>query len=175
METAQKPDSVDAATVIENRSEDNSAAPGETEMARWRRSGFPIDIPVTLYAHEESKDASYSEGKSVCVHANGALLAVTEVFEVGQWLLLINSKTDQEFLCQVRFVHESGTGINHACVEFAAASGKFWGDLFPLYDWDAGGPECPQDPLSTIAAPLNPLDNGPGCGPEPSATETRPK
>src|ERR1700680_1926541 len=129
METAQKPGATDVASVIENRSGDNSATPGDAGMAHWRRSGFPIDIPVALYAHEESKAASYSEGKTVCVHANGALLAVTEVFEIGQWLLLTNSKTGQEFVCQVRLVHESGTGMNHAGVEFAAASLKFWGDI----------------------------------------------
>jgi hypothetical protein len=172
MDTAQKPSGTDVAGVIENRSGDNSTTPGDAGMALWRRSGFAIDILVALYAHEESKDASYSEGNTVCVHANGALLAVTEVFEIGQWLLLINSKTGQESVCQVRFVHESGTGMNHAGVEFAAASLKFWGDISPLRDWDAGEPEFPQDPLPAIAAPLKPLEGGPPREPEPSATAT---
>jgi len=82
-------------------------------------------------------------------------------------------KTGQEFVCQVRFVHESGTGMHHAGVEFAAASLKFWGDIFPLDDWDADEPEFPQDPLPTIAAPLKPSDSGPSYEPEPSATAIR--
>jgi hypothetical protein len=175
METTQKPVDTDLAGVVEDKPGNYSATPGDAAMVRWRRSGFPIDIPVLLYAHEESKSVSYSEGKTVCVHANGALVAVTEVFEIGQWVLLINSNTEQEFICQVRLVHECGTGINYAGVEFAAASIKFWGDIFPLNDWDTDAPEVTQDPLPTIAAPLKPLDSGSSCEPEASATAAQSK
>lgn len=112
MEPAQKPSGTDAASVIENRSGGSITTPGDAGMSRWRRSGFPIDIPVTLYSHEESKAASYSEGKTDCVHANGALLAVTEVFEIGQWLLLINSKLGRN-----SFVRSASfTRVGPACI-----------------------------------------------------------
>jgi len=173
METTATRDT-DLTSDIEDKPEDHCATQGDALMARWRRSGFPVDIPVLVYAHEESKSVSYSEGKTVCVHANGALLTVTEVFEIGQWVLLINSNTEQEFVCQIRLVHESGTGINYAGVEFAAASIKFWGDIFPLNDWDADALEVTRDPLPTItAAPLTPLDNGSACEPEASTAATQ--
>ena len=135
----------------------DSAIPIDAKRKSRRSTRLQFEIPVVVQAQEENKEAFPVEGKTVSVSLNGALLAVAEVFVIGQSLLLTNSKTGKEIVCHVRSVQENGTGMNYVVVEFATVSPKFWGLSFVPEDWDDAQRKLPQRPLPTKSAPLKPL------------------
>jgi hypothetical protein len=94
-------------------------------------------------------EPSYEKCKTIEIGAFGALLVVARQFDVGQMLLLTNSKSLKQISCQVRNVKEKGPCEIHVGVEFASESSKFWGMTFPSSDWDPSERKRLQRPLSS--------------------------
>jgi hypothetical protein len=119
---------------------------------------LPVEIPVLVYAHEENGETSYAEGKTLSVSVHGALLAVAVTPNIGQSMLLTNSKTEKEIVCHVRSVKQMEGGVNHVGVEFATESPEFWDIAFPSEDRDSPLTKPPAGELD----PVGFADNRPG-------------
>ena len=147
------------ASVEPNSSGGKSATPSDARASHRRSSRLPVEIPVLVYAHEENGETSYAEGKTLSVSVHGALLAVAVTPNIGQSLLLTNSKTENEIVCHVRSVKQIEGGVNHVGVEFATESPKFWDIAFPSEDRDpvGPGPSQPPPPTKPPAGELDPV------------------
>jgi len=146
MRTGQEQNGPGLASVEQDSSGGRSATPSDARTSPRRSSRLPVAIPVLVYAHEENGETSYAEGKTLSVSVHGGLLAVAVTPNIGQAVLLTNSKTEQEIVCHVRSVKQIEGGVNHVGVEFATESPTFWDIAFPSEDRDLAGPEPPQYP-----------------------------
>jgi len=146
MRSGQEQNGPGLASVEPNSSGGKSATPSDARTSPRRSSRLPVAIPVLVYVHEENGETSYAEGKTLSVSAHGALLAVAVTPNIGQSLLLTNSKTEKEIVCHVRSVKQIEGGVNHVGVEFATESPTFWDIAFPSQDRVPAGPAPPKGP-----------------------------
>ena len=158
MRTGQEQNGPGLASVEPNSSEGRSATPSDSRMSPRRSSRLPIEIPVLVYAEEEKGETSYAEGKTLSVSVHGGLVAVAVTPNIGQSVLLTNSKTEQEIVCHVRSVKQIEGGVNHVGVEFATESPTFWDIAFPSEDRDP----APTKPPASELDPVGFVDNRPG-------------
>jgi len=121
---------------------------GNTPVARTSARRSPrVHLEMTVLVGLPG-EPSHEEWRTIEVGAFGALLVVARQVNVGQMLLLTNSKSLKQITCHVRNIKEKAPGVNHVGVEFATESGKFWGMTFPSGDWDPTERKLPQRPLS---------------------------
>jgi hypothetical protein len=116
-----------------NRQANPSGGTQVWNVEEYRRCLTPIrpEIPVLAFFCPEQRIPSYDEGMITDMGVYGALLVLPTIAEVGDSLLLINSKNQQEIQCHVRCAGESEVGRKVVGVEFAADVSDFWGIGLP--------------------------------------------
>ena len=105
-----------------------------------------IEVPVLVYASEGQGEPFYVECKTIHVDPQGALLAIARTLVVGQSILLINSDSRKEMICNVKSVRPDESGLNHVDVEFSKKSRKFWRIKFPANGGDPADREALRSP-----------------------------
>lgn len=102
-------------------------------------------IPGRIYGSRSDKSVVYEEVTTDTVSANGALLNVQEVYDIGMNLLLTNLATEEEVPCRVVFIGETKAGQKQVAIEFTVEAPQFWRVHFPppgekpLKRTDSGG------------------------------------
>jgi hypothetical protein len=142
----------------------DSAIPSDTKPNSRRSTRLSFEIPVVVQAQEENQNAVSIQGKTVGINVNGALLAIPAALRIGQSLLVTNSKTGIEIVCQVRSLRLHEFGMNHVGVEFGTASPRFWGVNFLPEDWNEAERKLAQRPLP-MHATLKPSLKGAAADP----------
>src|SRR5438046_2109912 len=71
-----------------------------TGFRRSRRVSF--EMPADVYVCRENQEPIFENGKTLCVSAHGALLALTTPVFSGETLRIVNPRTRQEIECRIR-------------------------------------------------------------------------
>jgi hypothetical protein len=82
--------------------------------ARNQRSH--LELPVIVCGHSPNKEPLHEEARTLVVYPHGALIALDATVELGQELVLVNTRTNAEAACRVTGI-ESGKSACKFSVE----------------------------------------------------------
>lgn len=129
-----------------------------------------FQIPIFIYSEGEGNQPIYAEAHTFEVSAHGGLLVTTRAAKIGESILLIQPKSEEKMVCQVRFTQQVEQGMHHVGVEFTTPSPRFWGIGFPADDRNPDEHKLPQ---AAVQATSIALAAGPRKAPSRTSTERR--
>ena len=91
-----------------------------------RSPRIALCVPVLVYGHNPRKEPFHEAAYTICVNADGGLLALTEIVQRGQVVLLVNNKTLEERRCRVVRVGQESEGKREVGFELLPPRGRFW-------------------------------------------------
>ncbi len=106
--------------------------PGQAPNERRRSERISIVLKVMLITTREDGTKVKEQAESEVLSRHGALLRCKVRFPARSVVVLFNPRNGERI--DARVIHESERntdGFYRIAVEFAAASGRFWGVAFP--------------------------------------------
>jgi hypothetical protein len=105
-----------------------------------------VAIPILVYANEDSGGPLKEMAETRVVDATGGLILLTSNVVIGQKLLLVNIKTEEEIICTVATLLDEKDGKVAVGIVFDRPSPRFWGLAFPPENWDPADRKRPGRP-----------------------------
>jgi hypothetical protein len=102
-----------------------------------RSQRVQIAIPVFVYGNDPSVDPLQETTHTKVVNAKGGSIFLTSKVVVGQKLLLVNMKSQEEINCTVATLHDEAKEMVEVGIVFDRPAPRFWGLAFPPENWDA--------------------------------------
>jgi len=100
---------------------------GEMELPERRATlRMELDIDLTVYGRSASEAVFYEEARAIRGNANGGLFLLGIPVLEGQDLLLINTGTSQEQICNVVSVRIRDMQTSEVSVSFPVPNPDFW-------------------------------------------------
>jgi hypothetical protein len=96
-----------------------------------------LQMRVTVIADDTEHRSRQEEALTQVVNAHGGLLKMKMEVHVGQPMLLVNPKNQEEQKCRVVRVDDTASEYFSVAFEFDGPNPKFWPVVFPPSDWKA--------------------------------------
>jgi hypothetical protein len=94
-------------------------------------------MKVTVIADDTERNSRQEEAMTQVVNAHGGMLKMKMDVQLGQPMLLINPKNNEEQKCRVVRVDDSSSEYFAVAFEFDSPNPQFWPIVFPPSDWNA--------------------------------------
>jgi hypothetical protein len=104
---------------------------------RRRSERVMLQMKVTVIADDIEHKPRQEEALTLVVNAHGGLLKMKMDVQLGQPVLLVNPKNQEEQKCRVVRVDDTASEYFSVAFEFDAPNPKFWPVVFPPADWKA--------------------------------------
>jgi hypothetical protein len=123
-----------AGTIQSNQEYRLDRAPNPSDRRRSER--VVLQMKVTVIADDTERHSRREEAMTQVVNAHGGLLKMKMDVHVGQPMLLVNPKNQEEQKCLVVRVDDTASEYFSVAFEFDAPNPKFWPVVFPPTDWN---------------------------------------
>ena len=101
---------------------------------RRRSERVMLQMKITVIADDIEHKPRQEEALTLVVNAHGGLLKMKMDVQLGQPMLLVNPKNQEEQKCRVVRVDDMASEYFSVAFEFDAPNPKFWPVVFPPAD-----------------------------------------